>query len=89
MPWVGNVAVRPSWENGSVLIGGNTVSPTWGIMGSQDILSKHGSTGSVEIRDIQKFNTSIDKNLDKNGDSTPILSKVIGRELSHDSSDNI
>ena len=43
----------------------------------------------MEIGDNQKFNTSIDRNLDDNGYSMPIFSRVIGRELSHDSSTNI
>ena len=42
-------AVNSPRENGPVLIGGTTVSPTCGIMGSQDIFNKHGSTGSAEI----------------------------------------
>ena len=54
---------------GTVLIGG-TVSPT--ITGSQDIVNPHGSNGSVEVRDTQIFNTSIDGNLSKNEYSTPI-----------------
>ena len=50
---------------------------------------KNGSTGSVEIGDTQKFDTSIDGNLAENGDSAPIFSKVIRRELSHNSSADI
>ena len=83
------IAVRPPWENELVLIGDTTIYPTCGIMGSQEFISKHGSTGSVEIGDIQKFHTSIDGNLAENGDSTPISSKVIKPELSHDSSADI
>ena len=67
-----------------VLIGGNTVSPT--RTGIQEIVSIHGSIGSGEIGDTQKFDTSIDGNLAQNGDSTTIFSKVIRRELSHDPS---
>ena len=76
-------------EKGPVLIGGNTIFPTGGIMGIQEIVIMHGSTGSVEIRDTQKLDTSINRNLAKNGDSKPIFSKAIGRELSHDSSADI
>ena len=75
--------------NSSVMIGDTTVYPACGIMGSLEILNKHGSTGSVEIGDTQKFDTSIDENLDKDGDPTSIFSKVIGQELSHGSSSNI
>ena len=85
----GNIAARSPQENGPVLIGGTTIFPTCGIMGSQEILSKHGSTGSVEIGDTQKLDTSVDGNLAKNGDSTPTFSKVIGIKISHDSSTNI
>ena len=70
-----------------VMIGGTTVSPT--RMAIQDIVNPYGSTGSVEVGDTQIFYTFIDVNLAENGDSTPILSKAIGRELSHDSSIDI
>ena len=43
----------------------------------------------MEVRDTQIFKTFIDGNLAKNGDSTPIFSKVTGREMFHDSSANI
>ena len=69
-----------------VMIGGTVYPP---IMGSQEIVNPHGSTGSVKFEDTQILNTSIDKNLCNNGDFTPIFGKVIGRELSHNSSANI
>ena len=84
-----DIAVRPPPLNSPVMIGGTTVSPTRGIIGIQDIFSIHRATGSVEFGDNQKFDTSIDGNFAENGDSTPIFSKVIGRELSHDSSADI
>ena len=83
------IVVRSPRENWPVLIGGTTVSSTCGIMGSQEIISKHGSTGSVETGDTQNFDTYIDESLDKNGNSTPIFSKAIGRELFHNSSSDI
>ena len=43
----------------------------------------------MEIRDTQKLDTSIDGNLAKDGDSTIIFSRVIGREPSHGSSTGI
>ena len=58
-------------------------------MESQEILNKYGSTCYAEIGDTQKFDTSIDWNLAKNGDSAPIFIKVIGQELSHGSSADI
>ena len=71
---------------GPVLIG-VTISPT--ITSIQDNINPHGSTGSVEVRDTQIFNSSVDGNLAKNVDYTPIFSKAIERELSHGSSANI
>ena len=71
------------------MIGGTTLSPTCGIIGSQEIVSIHGLTHSVEVAAIQKFDTSINGNLAKIGDYMTISSKVIGRELSHDSSADI
>ena len=68
---------------GPVLIGGTTVSLT--RMVSQEIVNPHWYTGYVEVGDTQIFDTSIDGNLANNGDSMTIFSKVIGRELSHDS----
>ena len=39
-------------QNGTVLIGGTTVSPEFGKMWNQEILGKHESIGSVETGDI-------------------------------------
>ena len=58
-------------------------------MGSQEIFSKHGPTGYVEIVDTKKFETSIDKNLYENGDSMPNFSRVIRRERSQNPSSDI
>ena len=74
-----DVVVRPPWDTGPVLIGGTNVYLACGIMGSLEILNKHGSTGSMEIGDTQNFGTSIDENLAEDGDSTTISSKAIGR----------
>ena len=71
---------------GPVFIGG-IVPPT--RTGSPEIVNPHGSAGSVGVMDTQIFNTSIDRNLAKNGDSTPIFSKVIRKKLSHDSISDI
>ena len=46
-----DLAVRSPQEKSSVMIGCTTVLPNSGIMGIQEILSKHGSTGSAEIGD--------------------------------------
>ena len=74
-----DVVVRPLWDNGPVLIGGNTVYLAFGIMGSQENLSKHMPTGSVEIGDTPKLDTSIDANLAEGGNYTTIFSKVISQ----------
>ena len=84
-PRNGYVVVRSPRDNGPVMIGATTVYPDCGIMGSLDILDKHGYTGSVEIRDTQKFDTLIDGELAEDGDSNTIFSKLIGQELSHGS----
>ena len=86
MPWNRNIS---GTGKGKVLIGVTTVSPNYGIMEIQEILSIHGSTGSMEIRDTQNFDTSINGNLAENGDSTPIFRKVIVQELFQDSSAGI
>ena len=93
MGWYGStlghcgIAVSPPQLNSPIVVGGTTVSPT--RMGIQEFVSPHGPTGSVEFRNTQIFDTSINENLDENGDSTPIFNKVIGRELSHNSSSDI
>ena len=76
-PRGGNVVIRSPGVNYPVLIGGVTTTyPT--RMGRQEIVSPKGPTGSVEVRNSQIFNTSINGNLAENGDPTPIFSKVIG-----------
>ena len=62
---------------GTVMIGGTTLFLTCGIMGSQKIVSIHGSTCSADVGDTEKFDTSINVNLAKTGDSMTICSKVI------------
>ena len=73
-----NVSVRSPWMNSPVLIGGTTMSPACGIIGSLEILNIHGSTGSLEIGDTQKFDTSVDGNFSEDGYYITIFSKVIG-----------
>ena len=43
----------------------------------------------MEVRNAQIFNTSINGNLSKNGDHMSIISKLIGQELSNNSSADI
>ena len=73
-----DVVISSPQDNGTVMIVGTTIPPACGIMGSLDIINKHGSTGSVEIGDTQKFDTSVDGNLAEGGDSMTIFSKLIG-----------
>ena len=77
-PRDGDFVIRPPQGNSPILIGGTPVSPTCGIMASQEIFNKHGSTGSAEIRDTQTFDISIDGNLAENGYFTPNFIKVTG-----------
>ena len=62
---------------------GTTVSPT--RTGIQEITSRKGPTGSVEVRNAQIFNTSITINSSKNVDPTSTFGRLIIRELFHDS----
>ena len=73
-----NVSVRSLRMNSPVMIGGTTVYPACGIMGSLEILNIHGSTGSLEIGDTQKFDTSVDEIFAEDGYYITIFSKVIG-----------
>ena len=84
-----DVVVISPWDKGLVMIGGTTMSPACVIMRSLDIINKHGFTGSVEIGDTQKIDTSIDGNLGEEGDSMSIFRKVIGQKLSHSCRSNI
>ena len=83
-----NPSTRSPRMNSPVMIGGGTtVSPT--RTGIQEIVSPKGSTGSVEVKNTQIFNISINVNWTNKGESTLILSKVIRQELSHNSSSDI
>ena len=73
--------------NSPVLIGGTNVSST--RTGTQEIVIPYVSTGSLKFGDIQIFDTPIHGTLDKDGDYTPIFSKIIGGELSHNSNTDI
>ena len=77
-----NVAVTYPRDNGSVLIGGIVVPPTIGHIGSQDVLNKRQYTSPSVRRNTQKFCASVDENLADDGDSTSILRKLLGQELS-------
>ena len=65
------------------------MSPASGHSRSLQVSNKRQSTVSDKIGETQKFDTSIDRNLDDDKDSKSIISKVIGRELSHRSSANL
>ena len=79
-----NTSISSPRLNSLVLIGcGTNVSPT--RTGIQEIVRPKRPTGSVEVRNTQMFNTSINGNSAKKEDPTPTFSKLIGRELSHDS----
>ena len=88
IPQDGNTPIRYPRLTSPVLIGGGTtVSPT--RTESQDIISPKGPTGSVEVRNAQPFHTFINGNSAKNGGPTPTFSKLIGQELSDNSSAKI
>ena len=74
--------------NSPVLIGcGTTISAT--RTGSQGIGGPKGHTGPVELRNAQILHTSIHGYFSENGYPAPTFNKVIGRELSHNSSNDI
>ena len=86
--WESNTSRRSPRLTSQVLIGGGTtVSPTRTRI--QDISSTKGPTGSVEVRNVQILNTSINRNSTKNEDPTPTFSNVIGRKISDASSADI
>ena len=75
-PRDGNTSIRSSRLNSPVLIGGGTaISPM--RTGIQDIGSPKELTGSVEFRNAQIFNTSINGNSAKNGDLRPLSVKKL------------
>ena len=87
-PRDGKTSIRSPRLNYPVLnVAGTTISPT--RMEIQEIGSSKGTTSSVEFSNAQIFHTSIHRNLTKNGDLTPTFSKIIGRELFHNSSADI
>ena len=87
-PWYGNTSIRSTRLNSPVLLGGGTtVSSTRTEI--QEIIIPKGPTGSVEFTNAQPFHASIHGNSAENGVPTPTFSKVIGRELSENSSADI
>ena len=88
IPWDSNTSIMSPRLTSLFLIGGGTtVSPT--RIGSKENISPNGRTGSVEGMNAQPFNTSINGNSSDNGDPTPTFSKIIGQELSNNSSSDI
>ena len=86
--WDGNTSIIPPRLTYPVQIGvGPSISPT--RTGIQEIGSPSGTIDPVGVRNTQPFHTSINGNSAKHRDTTPTFSKVIGRELSHDSITNI
>ena len=84
IPWDGKNSRRSPRLTSLVLIGGGTtVSPNRTDI--QETSSTKGPTVPVEVRNSQIFNTSINGDSAKNGDTTPTFSKAIGPELSDDS----
>ena len=83
------IGVRSPRANYQVLIGFIDVSPASGHSGILWVFNKQQSTVSDEIKDTQKLDTSVDRNLAYDGDYASILRKVIGREISHSSSSDL
>ena len=77
------IAVRSPQEKSPVLIGNTNVSPVCGLIGSLQVGNKLQSTSLGKIRNDQKLDTSIDRKFPNDWDYASIFSKVIGREISH------
>ena len=73
-----DVDVRSPQDKRTVLIGGNIFPPTMGHSGGLDIINKQQSTSPSVSRITQNLDTSVDGNLDYDGDSTSIFRKVLG-----------
>ena len=58
-----DIAVRSTRHNSLVLIGGISVYPAGGNSGILQVLNKLKSTSPDKIRDTQKLDTSVDRNL--------------------------
>ena len=88
IPRGGNTSkILPRLTSPVLIVGGTSVPPT--RTGVQEIISPSGPISTMEVRNDQPFHTSINVNSAKNGDPTPTFSKLIGRELSNESSADI
>ena len=67
------------------MIGSPTTYPACGLSGSLQVGKKQQSTSSDKVRNAQKMDTAVDRKLPDDQDFASIFSRVIGRELSHSS----
>ena len=65
------------------------MSPAYGISGSLQVFNKRQYTSPDKIRNTQKLDTSVERNLPGDQDSVSIFRKVISCELSHGSGSDI
>ena len=83
------IAVISTHVNYQVLLGRPTVSPSCGISGRSQVGKTRESTSQDEIRNAQKLDTAVDIKLPDDWYSESVFIKVIGRELSHISNDDL
>ena len=83
------LAVRSKPYPSPVLVLSLTISPACGISGSLQVERKQQSTSPDEVRNSQKLDTVVDGKLPDDRDSASVFSKVISRELSHGSRDDL
>ena len=84
-----DVAVRYPQDSRPVLIRCIRVLPTIGHSGSLEVLNKRQSISPSVRRNTKKFDASVHKKLADDRDSTSILGKALGQELSDSLSANI
>ena len=88
IPQDGNTSRIPPRLNSPFIIGGG-ISFYPSRTGGHDSFIPSRPIGPVEVRNAQIFHTSINGNSAKNGDPTPTFSKIIGREISNNSSADV
>ena len=81
--------VRSKPAPSPVLIRSPTMFPVCFLIGSLQVGKKWQSTSPYEVRNTQKLDTAVDRKLPDDWDSVFFFNKVIGREISHGSSDNL
>ena len=83
------MVVRSKPDPSPVMIGIPTISPACVLSGRFQVRKKRQSTTPEKVINAQKLDTSVDIKLPGDQDYVSVFSKVIGREISHSSSDDL